>query len=223
MNFFYLKIYIKFYINFLTNCILVIMPKNLKGGKGAKKGKNSALREERVLERATDGQYYGVCTKYYGNHRGDVVFIMKSNEGKDDNNKEIIVEKEISAMGIVRGSIRKRTRLRAGNVVIVAPRDYQLDKVDIIYMYSYEDFKKLKRVETLHPNILSNFNTFNDKSSSNDAEEGVQFEQIDSDDEEELVSKPVRKKESYASIYAGMPSLSDEDDEDDEDDELANI
>ena len=37
---------------------------------------------------------------------------MKSNEGKDDNNKEIIVEKEIIGMEDYRGSIRKRTRLR---------------------------------------------------------------------------------------------------------------
>ena len=111
------------------------MPKNFKGGKGARKGKNSALREERVLEKASEGQYYGICTKYYGNHRGDIVFYMEVSDGKDSNGNDIMIEKEFTSMGIVRGSIRKRTKLRAGNVVIVAPRDYQLNKIDIIHIF----------------------------------------------------------------------------------------
>ena len=55
------------------------MPKNLKGGNRAKKGKNSALRVESKLELVTEGQMYGICSKYYGNHRGDVLYYTKIN------------------------------------------------------------------------------------------------------------------------------------------------
>ena len=69
------------------------MPKNIKGGNKAKKGKNCRFREERQLDLATDGQYYGICTKYYGSARGDVTYIC--NNGTE--------ESEISALGIIRG------------------------------------------------------------------------------------------------------------------------
>lgn len=192
------------------------MPKNFKGGKGAKKGKNSALRVERALEKATEGQYYGICTKYYGNHRGEIVFYMKVSDGKDINGEDIMIEKEFTSMGIVRGSIRKRTRLRAGNVVIVAPRDYQLNKIDIIYMYNYDDFKKLKRTENIHPKILTNCESINDKSDeNNNIDDTFNFDNIDSDDEDNS-SKITRRieKESYQSIYDGLPTFSEEDSDD---------
>ena len=201
------------------------MPKNIKGGNKAKKGKNSALRVESKLELATEGQSYGICTKYYGNHRGDILYCTKTNEDGS------LVDKEVNAMGIVRGAIRKRTRLRAGDILIVAPRDFQLDKVDIIHVYKFEDAKKLKRTVSLHQRILSNYDALNNSVETENRDESFTFENLD-DDEFDVgkdgFNKPINKSnksktehQSYASIYAGMPSYDDFDEE--EEDELADI
>lgn len=202
------------------------MPKNIKGGNKAKKGKNSALRVESKLELATEGQMYGICTKYYGNHRGDVLYYTKGDEDGS------IVDKEINAMGIIRGAIRKRTRLRAGDILIVAPRDFQLDKVDIVHVYKFEDAKKLKKTVSLHQKILSNYDTLNDTGNSESKDESFTFENLDDDEDFDIgrdgfnkVSNKSNKSrtehQSYASIYAGMPSFDDFDEE--EEDELADI
>lgn len=198
------------------------MPKNLKGGNRAKKGKNSALREEKKLEYATEGQWYGVCTNYYGSHRGQITYY-----GKIPDESGNIVDKEVSALGIIRGSIRKRTKLRNGDLVIVAPRDFQIDKVDILYKYSFDEVKKLKKEITLHPSLLQNI----DKSSSqgdDNTEAYFKFgndDDSDNSDEDEAVKfkkdKKRFEKESYQSIYSGMPSFSD--DELNEEDEIDDI
>ena len=202
------------------------MPKNFKGGNKAKKGKNSALRVESKLELATEGQMYGICTKYYGNHRGDVLYYTKGDEDGS------IVDKEINAMGIIRGAIRKRTRLRAGDILIVAPRDFQLDKVDIVHVYKFEDSKKLKKTVSLHQKILSNYDTLNDTGNSESKDESFTFENLDDDEDFDIgrdgfnkVSNKSNKSrtehQTYASVYAGMPSYDDFDEE--EEDELADI
>jgi initiation factor 1A len=201
------------------------MPKNLKGGNRAKKGKNSALRVESKLELVTEGQMYGICSKYYGNHRGDVLYYTKINEDG------VMVDKEVNAMGIIRGAIRRRTRLRAGDILIVAPRDFQLDKVDIIHVYKFEDAKKLKKAVSLHPKILSNYESLNNIGESENIDESFSFENLDDENFDigrDGFNKPTNKSnksktehQSYASIYAGMPSYDDFDEEDE--DELADI
>jgi initiation factor 1A len=198
------------------------MPKNLKGGNRAKKGKNSALRQEKKLEYATEGQWYGVCTNYYGSHRGQISYFGKI---PDESGK--LVDQEVSALGIIRGSIRKRTRLRNGDLVIVAPRDFQIDKVDIVYKYSFDEVNKLKKEVTLHPNLLQNI----DKSSSqgeDNAEAYFNFgNDDDSDNSDEDTTVKIKnekqrfEKGSYQSIYSGMPSFSD--DELNEKDEIDDI
>lgn len=198
------------------------MPKNLKGGNRAKKGKNSALREEKKLELATEGQMYGICTKYYGNHRGDVTFYTKTEEYGAK------VDREVNAMGIIRGSIRKRTRMRTGDVLIVALRDYQLDKVDIVHVYKFEEVKRLKREVSLHHKILSNYETLNNTGGEDEnKDESFSFDNLDEDDfdvGQDGFNKVTSKKsvknrtehQSYASIYDGMPSFDNLDEEDED-------
>lgn len=201
------------------------MPKNIKGGNRAKKGKNSAFRIESKLELATEGQLYGICTKYYGNHRGDVLYYTKTDEDGT------LVDKEVNAMGIVRGAIRKRTRLRAGDIMIVAPRDFQIDKVDIVHVYKFEDAKKLKKTVSLHHKIISNYENLKNSGETETKDESISFENLD-DDEFDVgkdgFNRPINKSnksktehQSYASIYDGMPTYDDFDEE--EEDELADI
>lgn len=186
------------------------MPKNIKGGNKAKKGKNCRFREERQLDLATDGQYYGICTKYYGSARGDVTYIC--NNGTE--------ESEISALGIIRGSIKKRSKLRAGDIVVVSPREYQSDKIDIVIVYNNEDYHKLKRTKNVHPKIISMRESIDNSTSENTNESSVSFNLGDNDESEdenfnEEKKKKNRVNQSYQDIYAGLPSLDDSSDEED--------
>jgi translation initiation factor 1A len=193
------------------------MPKNIKGGNRAKKGKNSALREEKKLEKATEGQEYGICSKYYGNHRAEIMFYTNTNEDGSS------VDKEVTAMGIIRGAIRKRTRLRAGDIVIVAPREYQDDKVDIVHVYKFDEVKKLKREVSLHHKILNNYDVLNNKADTEISNEDTNFD-FENMEDSDTSTKPMKKQgeyQSYQSIYAGMPSIDDFDEE--EEDELEDL
>jgi len=181
------------------------MPKNVNGGNGAKKGKNCRYRVEKKIEYATEGQFYGVCTKYYGSSRGDVTYVgIDSKTGK---------EEELSALGIVRGSIKKRTRLRAGDIVVVSPRSFQTDKVDIVLKYSTDEVYSLKNCNDLHPKIVSMSDILNSSATDNSSESAVSFD-IDDEIDDSIVisgkSKKTRNNTSYKQVYDGMPELSDE-------------
>lgn len=194
------------------------MPKNLNGGNKAKKGKNSRFRVEKKLDYATDGQYYGVCTKYYGSARGDVTYIMNSDKSGN--------ESELSALGIIRGSIKKRTRLRAGDIVVVSPREFQSDKVDIVVVYNQDDYHKLKRTNCVHSKIIAMRENLSNAENENKNESSVSFDLDDEYNDDMFDGKKGKKKlgnsESYQDIYNGLPSINDESDED-SNDEIDNI
>ena len=120
------------------------MPKNTKGGKGHKRQKNSSLRELKKTVYADDTQYYGYVNKYYGSGRCDVTFIKNENS----------TEMKCKSMGILRGSIKKRCKLRAGDLVLLSDREFQQDKVDILLKYDHDDIGELKRSKVIHPHIL---------------------------------------------------------------------
>ena len=108
------------------------MPKNIKGGNKAKKGKNSSLREfSRKLELPDDSgyQFYGLVLKHYG-ATTDILYLDNRNniKGEKHNLKKVI--------GYVRGSIKKRCRLKTNDIIIIAIREYQDNKVDIIHKLS---------------------------------------------------------------------------------------
>ena len=118
------------------------MPKNIKGGNKAKKGKNSSLREfTRKLELPDDSgfQFYGLVLKHYG-ATTDIMFLDTRNNKDDDSSPRLK-----KAIGYVRGSIKKRCRPKINDIVIVAVRDYQSDKVDIIHKYNKDEMKELKK------------------------------------------------------------------------------
>ena len=125
------------------------MPKNTKGGKGHKRQKNSSLRDLKQTVYADDTQYYGFVEKYHGSGRCDLVYIKK----------ESGTEIQSKSMGILRGSIRKRCKLRAGDLVLLSDREFQQDRVDILLKYDYEDILELKRSKVLHPHILKLYDT----------------------------------------------------------------
>ena len=108
------------------------MPKNIKGGNKAKKGKNSSLREfTRKLELPDNSgyQFYGLVLRHYG-ATTDILYVdNRIKETKDSSSENKRLKK---AIGYVRGSIKKRCRMKINDIVIIAVRDYQDNKVDII-------------------------------------------------------------------------------------------
>jgi len=100
------------------------MPKKKKGNK------NTTQKQTRPLPIAEFGQTYGLVTASLGDRR------MK-----------IDCQDGSERIGRIRGSIRKRKSnwINAGNYVIVALREYQDDKCDIIEILSEDEVKRLKR------------------------------------------------------------------------------
>jgi hypothetical protein len=90
----------------------------------------------------------------------------------------------------------------------------------------------LKKTVSLHQKILSNYDTLNDTGNAETKDESFTFENLDDDEDFDIgqngfnkVSSKSNKSrtehQSYASVYAGMPSYDDFDEE--EEDELADI
>jgi len=91
--------------------------------------KNTEKATTRLLMFADDGQLYGKCTKVDGDRR----FQILCSDGK-------------TRTGKLRGKIRKRKKswLSIGIWVIVALRDFQDDKCDIIHMFDEDEVNRLE-------------------------------------------------------------------------------
>ena len=98
-----------------------------KGGKKKKRGKNISS-EKKELVFAQDGQYYGNVVKKLGNGRF-TVFCFGLNEER---------------MATICGNMRKRVWVDIDSTVLVNERDYQKDRVDLVYKYTDEESKHLR-------------------------------------------------------------------------------
>ena len=133
------------------------MPKNIKGGNKAKKGKNSSLRAfTRKLELPDDSgyQYHGLVTNHYG-ATTDIMYVDTRFSANDPNSR---LKKVV---GYVRGSIKKRCRLKPNDIVIIAIREYQENKVDIIHKYNEEEIKLMKKRNYFNNDFISMINASN--------------------------------------------------------------
>ena len=127
------------------------MPKNVKGGNKAKKGKNSSIREfSRKLELPDNSgyQFYGLVLKHHG-ATTDILYLDNTVKGNDTDKR---LKK---ATGYVRGSIKKRCRLTINDIVIIAVREYQDNKVDIIHKYNEDEMKLLQRNNYLDADFIN--------------------------------------------------------------------
>jgi len=102
-----------------------------KGGNKAKKGARKNVRRKTyslndLKPSIEDNQQYGYVTEKYGDGRFQVMCYDK-----------------VSRMGIVRGTIKKKTRLVSGGFVLLSMRDFEDSKCDIIYVYTEDDIDKL--------------------------------------------------------------------------------
>ena len=99
--------------------------KSKKGGKKKKRGKNF-VQEKRQLEFAEDGQVYVRVLKMLGDGRL---------EGKCSDNQTRICH--------IRGKMRKRVWINAGDLILADVRSYQQDKADVVYKYLADEDRTL--------------------------------------------------------------------------------
>lgn len=106
---------------------LSAMPVNKLGGNKAKRSKAGCEQEaKRDLVFKEDGQEYGKVLRMLGNGRCEVSCF-------DGTQRQ----------GHIRGQMRKRVWVSQGDIVLVALRDFQDEKADIILRYTPEEARNL--------------------------------------------------------------------------------
>ena len=101
-------------------------------------GKNDS-EEKRELIFKEDGQEYAQVLKMLGNNRLDAQCI----DG-------------VKRLAHIRGKMRKKVWVNAGDVVLVGLRDYQDGKADVILKYSAEEARALKAYGELPESLRIN-------------------------------------------------------------------
>ena len=117
--------------------------------KNKKRGKNQKSRDEkqkRDLLFAEENQMYAKVEKMLGNCR----LIAKSYSDSK------------SRLCHIRGKLRKRVWIREGSVILIALREFEDDKADVIHCYLPEEVKRLVNYEEIDgkkkiPLFIKNF------------------------------------------------------------------
>jgi len=103
------------------------MGKNIKGGKNRKRGKNSNEESnKRELETKGRGTEYAEVIKMLGSGR----VTANCFDGKE-------------RLCTIRGSMRKRTWIGVGDIILIGLREYQDDKADIMVRYNEDEKNQL--------------------------------------------------------------------------------
>jgi len=114
------------------------MGKNTKGGKNFKKQKKAPSRERELIFRE-DAQEYARIIKQLGDGRFECQ-IFNTN-------------KEMTVIGKICGSMRKRVWINIGDIVLVSTRSFGTSSCDIIYKYTPEEALSLRSLEEIPSNI----------------------------------------------------------------------
>lgn len=104
------------------------MPKSKgKGGKNRRRGKNENENEKRELVFKDEGQEYAKVLKMLGNGRLEANCV----DGQ-------------TRLCHIRGKLRKKVWINAGDVILIGLRDYQDGKADVINKYTADEARNLK-------------------------------------------------------------------------------
>lgn len=104
------------------------MPKNKgKGGKNRRRGKNDNEETKRELEFKEDGQEYAQVTRMLGQGRLEAYCF----DGE-------------TRLCHIRGKMRKKVWVTAGDIILIGLRDFQDDKADVIHKYNADEARNLK-------------------------------------------------------------------------------
>ena len=140
-----------------------------KGGKNRKKTKAQQDREKRELTFKEDGQEYGQVLRLLGNGRVEVQCI----DGK-------------KRTGTIRGSMRNRVWIHAGDIVLLGLRDFGDDgKADVMLKYYEEEARELQDLGELPESIRIAEGGFAYSDDDEDGFDAAAGGDDDDDDEEE--------------------------------------
>jgi len=142
------------------------MVKNTKGGKSFKKSKHHQQDTNKKVELKSENQEYGQVDKLLGNCRLSVNCI----DGK-------------VRLGKIRGSIQKRSWISSGDVVLVALRDFEDNKCDVIHKYSGEHVKKLLKLGEIPESMKSSDKIA--EHDDNNTKDIVDFQEEEEEEEKE--------------------------------------
>lgn len=135
-----------------------------KGGKNRRRGKGDGEESKRELEFKEDGQEYSQVVRMLGNGRC-----------------ECFCFDGVTRLGHIRGKMRKKVWITAGDIVLVAKRDFQDEKVDIVHKYTADEARNLKQYGELPENARIN-ETAVDMAMGNDGDDdedlGISFDDI---------------------------------------------
>lgn len=163
-----------------------------KGGKGGKKkSRGKKMRDtSKALNYKEDNQAYGYIINLLGDSRVKLRYY---------HNKRIY-----ESIGIIRGKMKKRVWIARGDVVLVALREFQDKKVDIIDKYSQNHVHQLLK-EKEFPSNLINGKEVNDNNSkketiinTNDDDEDIYGFEFDYgfDTTNKVIEKPKKQEEN---------------------------
>lgn len=129
-----------------------------QGGKNRRRGKNEG-EEKRELEQKTEGQEYAKVVRMLGQGRLEASCF-------DGHTRQCHI----------RGKMRKKVWVSAGDIVLISLRDFQEDKADVILKYAPEEARQLKALGQLPDSVVINDND------GGDDEGGFEFEDESGDD-----------------------------------------
>lgn len=81
----------------------------------------------------------------------------------------------VTRLGHIRGKMRKKVWVGAGDIILVSLREYQDGKVDIIHKYNADEARSLKAYGELPDNARIN-ETAVDMAMENDGEDDIGFD-----------------------------------------------
>eukprot|EP00168_Porphyra_purpurea_P020678 TRINITY_DN879_c0_g1_i11.p4 TRINITY_DN879_c0_g1~~TRINITY_DN879_c0_g1_i11.p4 ORF type:complete len:139 (+),score=66.85 TRINITY_DN879_c0_g1_i11:140-556(+) len=128
-----------------------------KGGKNRRRGKNDNDDERRELIFKEEGQEYAQVLRMLGNGRCESACFDS-----------------VKRLCHIRGKLRKKVWVNAGDIVLIGLREYQDEKADIILKYTADEARSLKQygeipdTTTIHENA--------EGGEGEDGEEGWSFE-----------------------------------------------
>ena len=111
------------------------MKRNKKGGKGYKRGKKGGD-DRRDIIFAEDQQVYAKVVRMLGNGRLEAFCY----DGR-------------TRLAHIRGAMRKKVWVHVGDIVLVALRNFQEEKCDVVHKYTFEEAHMLKSYGELPDNV----------------------------------------------------------------------
>ncbi|KAI0138971.1 hypothetical protein F4776DRAFT_44859 [Hypoxylon sp. NC0597] len=147
------------------------MPKNHgKGGKSRRRGKRETVDHGKHVEKR-ELLFKEVSQEY--------AYIEKSLGGGRFRARPLGAQPVL--LGIVRGAMRKRVYVHKGDIVLLALRDFEEGKADIIYLYTEPEVRKLIEYDELPKNALAS--QFDDGAYDGDLGGEESFFEFDNEDE----------------------------------------